>query len=308
MTLEEFAQFLGAPPSHGYAKVTRITPTHTQELGVTNQLYENCEFLWKGTNSFLIVREGRLERNAGVYEGAEWDQMEGIYTKYAGTNRNDELRRRSPTRAGLANLQALGVFYYVKGSARLDGVELNAEVDIPEVREKLGVTPRLRGRFTTLPNGAVSQQQYTVYVPGGGNEGELCDYKIDYRFDGKWGPGFPSYIAVYLVDKASPGASNGNPSLLFETKIHDWDIVRVPENSEINPIRAFTNLEQSVIFSNDIATVITRDSKAQQLAGEKGLARKRSARVIIFLVVFLPLVLWGCWAIQKRNKQQIKRI
>jgi hypothetical protein len=316
MTPEEFARFLAAPPEHGYARITRITPIHEPERGMTNRLCTECEFSWSSTNFFSAVREPGLKRNAGMYEGREWDYQQEFYTEYVGTNRNDELRRNSMFTSGFSYLQALGIYYYVKGTASLKDGNLDAEVEIPGARERLGVVPRLRGKFTTLPNGTVSQLDYSVYVPGRESKDTL-DYMIQYKFTGSWGPGFPSYIAVYLIEKSGPGS--GVPKLFYETEISEWNVGRVPNDKEINPALIFTNIDQHVLLSNDVAfefqkgprdnrgtmVPIIADSKERKAAVKRTETRKRYVRRVIFLVALLPVTILAGLAIRKSSQRNI---
>lgn len=294
MTTDEFARFLAHPPPHGHAVVLKVTPLKNVQPGESNTLAQVFEYAWNGMDVFSILRENELTTESGVFTGIEWDHVAGHLTKYAGTNQNDSLRRRSALNGGFADLCSLGVWYLVKGTARWDGSLLDAEIDMPSVREKTGHNPRLLGELRTLADGTVSRLEYSVNVLGQ----SFQKYAINYRFGGSWGKSFPSYFAVYRYSSQGSGTESAAPELCFEAEIRQWDVSAAPAQKELDPGLVLGPLEVNIL-SNNILYNVSATRLTPILTSTVG--GRRTVIILIMAAIALPLG-WGLWRAAKMNR------
>jgi hypothetical protein len=299
MTPDEFATFLNRPPTCGHARVLKITPVTEENVGrrsathgITNRLIQACEYWWQYGDVLAVLIEGETRTESGLFHGMEWEHLADNLTKYAGTNRDDRYRRRSSPTAGYVNLMSLGIWFFVQGSARLDNGVLDGEIDMPEIRAKIGHNPRMRGRFERLPNGSVRRLEYAVRA----NEQDFLFYAVDYDYRGKWGVTFPSWFCVSQLRRRA-SETNAEPILVFyENEIHEWSTPNTlsPRETQLfNPDVMFSN-SMVHILSNDILYDI-HHSKLIPITIKGPPSQRARSFVIVVLAALAVGFGWVAW-------------
>jgi hypothetical protein len=285
MTPAEFVKFLSSPPQHGTCAVTARTPVYDASLATVTIVTQHFEFRWKerdvARDIVTIQRTDGSLAESGIFKGLEWDHLAGYMTQYRGTNSTDSSRRRSMLYGSFNRLMKLHLIdAIIPATARLRESSLEAEIDMPSARARFGRNPLLIGQFQLSESGAVERLQYLIHA---GGESSLVRFTVDYQYNGSWGHGYPSYIAVYesYADDRNPAVASN--VLTCEIQIDEWRADVVPADAELAPQFLFPKARISVL-SNDVLMPLDRG------VGMAASVRAEGRRLWILVLLALSIV------------------